>query len=81
MVATLSICPKQGLIHEIWDFRIPMRYMTLALQRKLINTATPEDRTQWSSGRALAWCVGGHWFNSWLGHTKDFKNIIGSFLA
>ena len=45
------------------------------LVQTLINEFTMfVDCTQWSGGRALAWCVGGHEFDFWLGHTKDFKN-------
>ena len=40
-----------------------------------------EDSTWWSGGRALGWCVGGHGFNSWQDHTKDFKYGNLCFLA
>ena len=39
------------------------------------------DRTQWSSGRVLVWCVEDHGFDSRPGHTKDFKNGTWCLLA
>ena len=38
------------------------------------------DHTRWSSGRALAWCAGGRWFNSQLGDTKHFKMVLDASL-
>ena len=40
----------------------------------------PLIRTQWSSGRALTLCVGGHRFKSRPGHTKYFKMVPGPSL-
>ena len=50
----------------------------LSVHRKIINQLicyqVHAHRTRWSSGRVLSWCVGGRGFDSWSGHTKDFKN-------
>ena len=54
-----------------WNYYTETKYYILA---------TCHNWIRWSSGRALIWCVGGCGFNSWPGHTKDFKMVTDASL-